>query len=178
MSRKARHEMRASYLVEPIGPETIERAFPLVNAVIPTLSKHEWMQSCQCSAVAEGRCAARREREEIVIARNTQGYVKGICMYAIRDHATYGRLVDVPLFIAFSAADGEGVVEELIDFLMGKCDGSVCSGIRFWEMNRETWEDRHSPSYIERSDHGLFLPALAGATGAMTSLRAHTLSIT
>ena len=88
--------------------------------------------------------------------------------------ATYGRLVDVPLFIAFSAADGEGVVEELINFLMGKCDGSVCSGIRFWEMNRETWEDRHSPSYIERSDHGLFLPALAGAAGGHESRFART----
>jgi hypothetical protein len=68
------------------------------------------------------------------------------------------------------------VAEEMIDFLMGKCDGSVCSGIRFWKMNRETWEDRHSPSYIERSDHGLFLQALAAET--MKSLRAHALSIT
>ena len=88
-------------------------------------------------------------------------------MYAIRDHRAYGRVVDVPLFFAFSAADGEGVVEELINFLIGKQDKSVCSGIRFWEMNRETWDDRHSPSYIERSDHGLFLPALAGAAGDM-----------
>ena len=170
--------MPPSYLIEPIGPETIERAYPLANAVIRTLSKYEWMQSCHCSCVAEGGCGARRDREEIVIARNARAYVKGICMYAIRDHGTYGRIVDVPLFIALSAGDAKGVVKELIDFLMGKCDGSVCSGIRFWEMNRETWEDRHSPSYIERSDHSLFLPALAGAAGAMTSLRAHALSIT
>ena len=88
--------MPPSYLIEPIGPETIERAFPLANAVIPTLSKHEWMQSCHCSSVAEGRCAARREREEIVIARNAKGYVKGLCMYAIRDHRTYGRLSTFP----------------------------------------------------------------------------------
>ena len=81
-----------------------------------------------------------------------------------------------PLFFAFSAADGEGVVEELINFLIGKRDESVCSGIRFWEMNRETWDDRHSPSYIERSDHGLFLPALAPET--MKSLRAHALTVT
>ena len=98
--------MPTSYLVEPIGPETIERAYPLAQAVFPTLSKHEWMQSCHCSSVAEGGCVVRREREEIVIARNAQGYVKGLCMYAIRDHATYGRVVDVPVFIALSAADG------------------------------------------------------------------------
>jgi hypothetical protein len=169
--------MTPSYLIEPIGRETIERAFTLANAVIPTLSKYEWMQSCHCSSVAEGGCAARREREGIVIVRNAKGYVKGLCMYAIRDHRTYGRVVDVPLFIVFSAADGEGVVDELINFLMGKCDGSVCSGIRFWEMNRETWEDRHSPSYIERSDYGLFLPALAGAAGGMKAFSARGLSI-
>ena len=84
------------YLIEPIGPETIESAYRLANAVIPTLSKYEWLQSCHCSSVPEGHCAARREREEIVVARNIQGYVKGLCMYAIRDHATYGRLIDVP----------------------------------------------------------------------------------
>jgi hypothetical protein len=167
MSWKAGNQMTPSYLIEPIGGETIERAFTLVNAVIPTLSKYEWTQACHCSSVAKGGCAARREREDIVIARNAKGYVKGLCMYAIRDHRTYGRLVDVPLFIVFSAADGEGAVEELINFLMGKCDESVCSGIRFWEMNRETWEDRHSPSYIGRCDHGLFLPPLAGAAGGM-----------
>ena len=166
------------YLIEPIGPETIERAFYLANAVIATLSKYEWTRSCHCSSVAEAGCAAERQRNDIVIARNAKGYVKGLCMYAIRNHATYGRVVDVPLFIALSAADGEGVVEELIDFLMGKCDGSVCCRIRFWEMNRETWEDRHSRSYIERSDHGQFLPALPGAAGGMKSLRERGLSIT
>jgi hypothetical protein len=88
--------MPPSYLIEPIGPETIERAFPVVNAVIPTPSEQEWARSCHCSGVAEGWCAARREREEIVVARNAKGYVKGLCMYVIRDHASYGRLIDVP----------------------------------------------------------------------------------
>ena len=165
-----------SYLVEPIGPETIDMAFPLASAVIPTLSKHEWTQSCHCSRVAEGCCAARREREEIIVARNAKGYVKGLCIYAVRDHATYGRLIDVPFFIASSAADGEGVTGELTNFLRGKCDQSVCSGIRFWTMDRETWAQRLRTDHIARSDHGLFLPALAGTAGIMTALRAHGLS--
>ena len=109
MSEKARPEMPTSYIVEPIGPETIERAYPLAQAVVPTLPKREWMQSCHCSGVAQGACAARRDREEIAVARNAKGYVKGLCMYVIRAHATYGRLIDVPFFIASSAADREGV---------------------------------------------------------------------
>src|SRR5271154_4440638 len=107
-------EKPMSCLVEPIGPETIEMAFPLANAAIPTLPKHEWTQSCHCSSVAEGCCAARREREEILGARNAKGYVKGLCIYAVRAHAIYGRLIAVPFFIASSAADGEGVTGDLI----------------------------------------------------------------
>ena len=169
--------MSPSYVVEPIGPETIDRAYPLAQAVIPALSKYEWWQFCRSPDVAEGRPSTDGEREEVVVARNAKGYVKGLCMYAIRDHATYGRLIDVPFFIASSAADGEGVTKELINFLRGKCDQSVCSGIRFWNMDRETWEHRLSSDHIARSDHGLFLPALASAAGIMKALRAHGLSV-
>lgn len=112
------------------------------------------------------------EREEVIVARNAKGYVKGLCVYAIREHATYGRLIDVPFFIASSAADNEGVTKELINFLRGKCDQSVCSGIRFWTMDRETWVRRLRSDHIARSDHGLFLPALAGTGGIMKALRA------
>ena len=117
------------------------------------------------------------EREEVVVARNAKGYVKGLCIYAIREHATYGRLIDVPFFIASSAADGEGVTGELINFLRGKCDQSICSGIRFWIMDRETWAHRLRSDHIARSDHGLFLPALASAAGIMKALRANGLSV-
>lgn len=118
------------------------------------------------------------EREEVVVARNAKGYVKGLCVYALRDHTTYGRLIDVPLFIASSAADAEGVTEELIDFLRGKCDQCVCSGIRFWATDQEIWAHRSSPDHIARSDHGLFLPALASAAGVVKALRAHGVTAT
>ena len=165
--------MSPSYVVEPIGPETIDRAYPLAQAVIPALSMYEWWQFCRSPDFAEGRAETVGEREDV--ARNAKGYVKGLCIYAIREHATYGRLIDVPFFIASSAADAEGVTKELINFLRGKCDQSVCSGIRFWTMDRETWVRRLRSDHIARSDHGLFLPALASAAGIM--LRAHGLSV-
>jgi hypothetical protein len=169
--------MSPSYFVEQIGPETIDRAYPLAQAVIPSISKHEWRQFCRSPNFAESRPETVVEREEVLVAPNAKGYVKGFCVYAIRDHATYGRLIDVPFFIASSAADGEGVTKELINFLRGKCDQSVCSGIRFWTMDRETWAHRLRPDQIARSDHGLFLPALASAAGIIKALRAHGLSV-
>lgn len=168
-------EMSPSYFVEPIGPETIDRTYPLIQAVIPEFSEHDWRQFCRSNVFAEGGPVG--EREELVVARNAKGYVKGLCIYVLRDHATYGRLIDVPFLISSSAADGEGVTSELIDFLRGKCDQSVCSGIQFWTMDHETWAHRLRPDYIARSDHGLFLPALASAAGIMKALRTHALSV-
>jgi hypothetical protein len=169
--------MSRSYLVEPIGPETIARAYPLVRAVVQDLAEHEWCQFNRPHGVIGGRPATLGEREEVIVARNSEGYVKGLCIYAIRDHATYGRLIDVPFFIVGSAADGEGVTAVLVNFLRGKCDQSVCSGIRFWTMDPEAWAHRLSPNHIARSDYGLFLPALASGAGMIEALRARTVDV-
>ena len=169
--------MSPSYVVEPIGPETIDRAYPLAQAVTPALSIYEWWQFCRPPDFAEGCPSTVGEREEVVVARNAKGYVKGLCICATREHATYGRLIDVPFFIASSAADAEGVTKELINFLRGKCDQSVCSGIRFWTMDRETWAHRLRGDHIARSDLGLFLPALMSTGGIMKALRAQPLSV-
>ena len=162
-----------TYTIEPIGPRTIDRGYPLAQAVIPTLSQDEWRQICHANGLPSFDPEA--ESEEIVVAQNADGYVKGLCVYTIRDHASYGRLVDVPLFVAASAADGEGVTAELLDFLRIKCDRSVCSGIRFWAMDTETWSRRLRPEHIARTDHGLFLPALASVAGIEKALLAQGL---
>ena len=169
--------MSRSYLVEPIGPETIARAYPLIRAVVPDVAEHEWVQIAGPHGVGGGRPATVGEREEVIVARNSEGYVKGLCIYAVRDHATCGRLIDVPFFIVASAADGEGVTAVLIHFLRGKCDQVICSGIRFWTLDREAWAQRLSSNHIARSDHGLFLPALASGAGMMEALRARTVDV-
>ncbi len=168
--------MSRTYVVEPIGPETIARAYPLVRAVVADVAEHEWEQITRPDDVGRIR-PATDEREEVIVARNAEGYVKGLCMYAVRDHATYGRLIDVPLFIIASAADAEGVAAVLIHFLRAKCDQSVCSGIRFWTLDREAWAHRLSPNHIARSDHGLFLPAVTSGAGMIKALRARTVDV-
>jgi hypothetical protein len=170
--------MSSSYVVEPIGPKTVDTAYPLAQAMIPSLSNHEWRRFCRSLGFTEGCSATVGETDRVVVARNPKGYLKGLCIFALRDHATYGRLIDVPFFIASSVADGEGVTGELISFLRGKCDQWVCSGIRLWTIDQETWTHRLSPDYIARSDHGLFLPALASAAGFMKALRAHGITLT
>ena len=155
--------MSGGYVVEPIGPKTVDRAYPLVRAAIPTLLQQEWRQFCDSVDLPSVRSQTIGDEEAIVAARNADGYVKGLCIFVIRDHATYGRIVDVPLFVVASAADGEGVAIDLLDFLRAQCNASVCSGIRFWPMNPETWARRLKPEHIARSDNGLFTPTSASA---------------
>lgn len=165
--------MSPSYVIEQIGPNTIDRAYPLARIMTAALQPDDWRQFCHSFASWNAKRELAGEREEIVVARNAEGYVKGLCIYAIREHATYGRLVDVPFFVVASAADGEGVASAFLDFLLAKCDKSVSSGIRIWSMTPETWSLRLRPEQIARSDHGLFMPALASPGEIGGALCAH-----
>jgi len=76
------------------------------------------------------------DSERAVVARDSQGYVKGLCVHLISHHPCYGVLVDVPIFVVATAADAECVAEDLASVLLSKCDQSDCSGIRFWPVRR------------------------------------------
>lgn len=142
-----------SYSIKPIGPDGVDRAFPLMRPVAPDLSLQEWRRFCRDGG----------QREETVLAINSKGYVKGLCIFAIRDHRHYGRLLDVPVFVVASAADSEGVGAELLQFLEATRDSEGCSGVRFWTMGGETWDRRLCTDDIRRMDHGIFLPSSASA---------------
>jgi hypothetical protein len=166
--------MHRTYTIEPIGPRTIDKAYPLAKVIAPDLLQLGWRQFCQSCELSNARLGGE---ERIVVALNAKTYVKGLCIYAIRGHATYGQVLDVPFFVTASAADGEGVASALVDFLRVKCNESVCSGIRFWTMNADTWARRSAPEHIARSDHGLFMPALASAAEMGKALCAHAIEV-
>jgi hypothetical protein len=165
--------MSGSYVIEQIGPETIDRAYALARTIAENLRLDEWRQFCRSLESSSAKREIGDEREEIVVARNAEGYVKGFSIFAIRDHTTYGRLLDVPVFVVASAADREGVAAELLNFLRAKCAKSVCSGIRFWTMSPRTWAERLRPEHIARSDHGLFMTALASDAEIEKAFYAH-----
>jgi hypothetical protein len=166
--------MDRSYAIEPVGPRTTDKAYSLAQIIAPELSQPEWRQLCQ-SCETSNAPSDEVQREQILVALNAEAYVKGLCIYAVRKHATYGRVLDVPVFITASAADGEGVAAALINFLKAKGDQSVCSGIRFWRTTRETWRHRLKVENIARSDHGLFMPASAIESGIEKALCAHAI---
>jgi len=168
--------MPTSYSIAPISPETIDRAYPLLRAIAPTLAVEEWRRHCRKLATPLADSDPATSREETVVAVNSQGYVKGLCLYSIRHHWIYGRLLDVPIFVVASAADAEGVGKALLQFLQGKRDRSVCSGVRFWTMGAQIWDRRLNEEDIGRTDHGIFTPAIASFAEIGNALSASILA--
>ncbi|WP_116402147.1 hypothetical protein [Methylovirgula sp. 4M-Z18] len=145
--------MHNSYAIEFISPRTVDGAYPLAKVIVPSLQHFEWQEFCQSHGSSNTPCDAD-ENEQIIVALNARAYVKGLCIYAVKTHLTYRRVLDVPLFVIASAADKVGVGAALIDFLKAKCSQSGCSGIRCWAMNAETWANRLGTENIAHGDSG------------------------
>ena len=152
-----------SYIVEPIGPRTIDRAYPLARACGWPLTLLEWQAFCRSLRSATARDEAVGDGGRALVARNAQGYVKGLCIYSTRDDSPHGRLLDVPIFVVVSAVDPQSVAAQLVGALRSECERSECSGIRFWPMRPDAWMGQQSPEAVGRTDHQLFLRPLASA---------------
>ena len=163
--------MRPTYTVGPIGPRTTDRAYPLarVGSLAPTLE--EWREFCRSVKSP----AVRDGEERVVVVCNERGYIKGLCIYLIRNHFLYGRLLDISVLIVASAADPEGVAAELTGFFRSECKRSNCSGVRFWTTQANAWA-RHSPlDDLNQTDQGVFLSASASPSEVEEAVRAYAI---
>jgi len=166
--------MSPCYLVEPIAPQTVDRAYALAKACGCALTLREWRLFCQALVPASAWDETAGERDHALTARDVRGYVKGLCVYSIANDPSYGRLLDVPIFVVGSAADSQGVTRELVGALRSECGGTACSGIRFWPLAHDAWMRRRRRQAFGRRDQTLFLRPLAsvaemaGAVGART----------
>jgi hypothetical protein len=157
------NSISSGYSVRPITHKAVDRTYPLMRAVAPVLGLREWRQFCQnIESPLNGR-EQTGEKEEAILAINSRGYIKGLCIYAIREHWFYGRLLDVPIFVVASAADATGVGAELLQFLQVTRDNAGCAGVRFWTRGGESWDRRLNKEDIRRTDHGIFMPVIESA---------------
>jgi hypothetical protein len=110
--------------------------------------------------------------ERAIVARNERGYVKGLCIYSVRDHFPYGRLLDIPVLIVASAADPQGVAAEFADYFRLECSRSRCSGIRLWTMLPNGLARRSTEEDFNRRDEGIFVSALTSGAQMENAVRA------
>ncbi|MGD0719916.1 MAG: hypothetical protein ABR970_02560 [Roseiarcus sp.] len=158
----------SEYALKPLTPDVAGRIYPLIRGVAPALTPEAWR--AYATTLTAGPPDA--EREEALVAVNPGGYVKGLSIFAVRGHWRYGRLLDAPVFVVASAADSERVGAALIGALQATCAARACAGVRIWTMGPATWDRRLSADDVRRTDHGVFLPALANAAEAEAALAA------
>jgi hypothetical protein len=135
------------YDIDVLRPHQVDRAYLLVQAVVPALTLAEWQQTVKSFL----------KQEKVVTATNRQGVVQGLCIYCIRDHEIVGKLLDVPFLVAISAANQEGVAHALLKHLKDVASSARCASMRIWTLEPENWRRMRDPAFFARWDHGLMM---------------------
>ncbi len=127
--------MRAPYDVGFLRPDEVSRTFAIMQIVMPSMNLAAWQRLVTQDPEGRGWAVARDER----------GYIRGVCrMHPATDPST-GRLLEVPMLVAFSLWDEAGVSGDLLDFARHHAWEEGCQAIRLWNRPVLSPEDLESP---------------------------------
>ena len=146
--------MQSIYKVGRIAAAQVEPAYLLANRIVPTLSLEQWRASCREVISRNDR---RSDQEDVAVAVNPLGYVQGLCVSAVRRHLIYGRILDVSVLAAASAADGAGVAEDILRYLRALAKAETCEAIRVWMLGQEDWIPALDHAAIDCSHHNALM---------------------
>lgn len=146
--------MQSTYKVDRIAAAQIEPAYLLVNRIAPALSPEQWRACCR---EIIGRKDRHSDKEDVAVATNALGYVQGLCVSAMRRHLIYGRILDVSVLAAASAADEAGVAEGILRYLRALAQTEACQAIRVWTLGQEDWIPALDDAEIECSRHNALI---------------------
>jgi hypothetical protein len=137
----------SSYGVDVLRPQLADRAYLLVQAVVPDVTLAEWRRVVTSIFT----------QEKIITVTNSAGTVQGLCIYRIREHDITGRFLDVPFLIATSATDQEGIARTLLDYVTTRARSEHCQAVRIWTLGSDNWQRMHDPEFFTCWDHGLII---------------------
>ncbi|MEJ0095095.1 MAG: hypothetical protein WDN46_17255 [Methylocella sp.] len=166
--------MDATYQIAELTTDRVDQAYPLIGAVAPALDLAAWRAFCR-SIIDRGD--SRPDLDNVIVAMSPLGYIQGLCITTVREHAEGDRILDAPIFVVASAADSAGVAAELLDYLKAFGRAESCGCMRIWTLAHDNWTRRLSEGEIRRWDHGVTIilepdarpPADADALPAMFS---------
>ncbi len=147
--------MNQTYQIARISLDQIERAYLLVHPVAYSLDRTAWRAFC--SSILSRRYDRRSDYEDIIVAMDLLGYVRGICVMKVAEHPVYGCILDVPIFVVTSVADERGVSAELLRHVRSVGSVKGCDSIRFWTLSDDNWSRHLRKEEFERWDHGLVM---------------------
>lgn len=152
-------KMNKNYAVSALSEDKVDRAFPLIRALEPDLDLDDWRRFCREGL---GKTGHDGSAGTVFVASNPRGYLQGLCVAALPEGEREARVLEVPIFIAASVADGEGVAAEMMEFLEAYGRDKVCGGIRIWPLDRDNWKRlvEHAPPPAEAA--GTTIPLAGG----------------
>ncbi|MDP3256969.1 MAG: hypothetical protein Q8S58_08995 [Bosea sp. (in: a-proteobacteria)] len=116
--------MQEAYIIAGMTPDQVDAAFLLVRRLKPSPDLEGWR-----TKRGEGDAPAGR-RQDVRVATNPRGHVQGLCLCREALHMVHGAILDVPLFVVASAADGPGVAAALVADLCAIAGRLGCSAVR------------------------------------------------
>ena len=118
----------SAYTVKRITPKQSLRSYALVRLIDPSIGVDDWLRYVR--AVLMRRRLKAPPGDDIVVAADALGYVRGLALTLERSDPDCGRVLDVPVFLVASAVDERGVREELLRHLRDKGLASGCQCVR------------------------------------------------
>jgi hypothetical protein len=106
-----------------LQPGQVAQAYPLARSLIPTLEPAEWERLAR-PLVGAGDA----EDRGILAARNTAGYLCGLCFYAVERGPAGARLL-ADHFVAFDVTDRAPVAAALLEAVDARAADLGCTAI-------------------------------------------------
>lgn len=142
--------MAIGYSVGPIKRHQVDKAYRLIDAADCHFDLQAWREFCAATVAREHPNIA-----EIVTAENPLGYIAGVCIMHPVPNETYGRMLDVPVFIVTSAGDTRGVVNSLLAYFMVIARENSCGFIRVAALDPNDWPGSVAP--LPRDGRGILI---------------------
>ncbi|MDQ0563536.1 hypothetical protein QO004_005351 [Rhizobium mesoamericanum] len=134
--------MQYDYVVGELHRDNDLAAFALICSVAPTFGENDW--AAIFDSTRTWRC---------ISASDLAGRVRGLAVFRLLMHPEVGLLMDVPIFIALSAADHHKIAESLFSSL--EAEATACRFIRVWNDLPRSLAELENIELFRRWDHGL-----------------------
>ena len=113
--------------VKSLTTDRINQAFPLIQAIAPSIGLEEWQAFAQ--ALLVGETDTRPAPGGILIAEDERGYIAGLVAYRLQRDLLQGPVLVAEHFIAFDFFERDRIAEALARALEGLAAGHRCAAI-------------------------------------------------
>lgn len=128
-----------AFKVSTLTPRDITRAYTLMERVMPGLDLEQWIAATATIA----------PRAAWFVAKDNDGYVRGICHVAVRGEGDLRRQLEVPLIITVSLTESQEMEDALYSAARAFGVRQSCVRVHVWTAIPSSWT-----VLVDYLDHG------------------------